>query len=743
MSYCIPKHIAKTLKEAAKRGEINMKDLYSMNSQERRSFFGEYAGETNAKGINAGFETAMSSQQKSALKTWAKNTFDVKKKGQRKDIIDNIDELVKEGVLDPNSMDSFLQDMVAEKLGITISAEEAKTISKKSVELGKSFQKKEGDFDLPATEYFENRRDMDKYMKSLLPSSPLKVFTGTIGKGAMLLNLKSAVTNITGNTVQGIEQSFERRIASNQYSSVVDKGLMKQYKKQAQDIYKKSGYDITRMNSYSDGIKVLGERVIHSEGKGIVRKAGRIYEDIVFDKLLGAPDIAFAQFHYLDSSALAATKIAKEEGLKGDAQAERANELFKEAASITPTSLAGEFVREQAIADALVATFQDDNVYSSMALGIRDLFNKATGDFRLGDQIMPFVKTPANVVGMTLDAGGLGAVKGLYQLPRAVNAMKAGNPAPMRDVTRNFTRTGLGMTASFLLSTLIPPDDFMGQYPTTDKERELMRLGNVRPNSIKIGDKWISLDYFGFLGGPLVGFLYSKKYGKDLPSHMYSYASGVATQAAEIPGFDALKDVTKSISDLRPEEDETVGEIGTDAVNAVTDFVRARVVPGIVYDTAKAFDTSEREVDYDDPLSKFKSTIPGIRNTLPEKTDVFGDVIKGEPAYSSILFGARVKTARDNELISELNRLDDTGNLPSISRPEKSSSRFKSLKTQLDSDEFKGALEYFRKEYKSEASKLTKSSEYGRMSDEDKKDKWNSIKTKQMNRTLEKYGYKK
>lgn len=743
-NFCIPKNIALKLKESAKRGEIKIEELYRMNSEQRRAFFQEYTDEETAKGINAGFEKAILSQQQSALKTWVKNTFSIKEKAKRKDVIDRIDSLSKTGALSPAQAENFLQDLVAQKLGVTVTAEEAQKINELSGKLEEAYNKPVDKFGVADISYFQKRREMENYLKSLVPSSNLKVLTSTVGRGSMLLNIKSSITNIVGNTVQGIEQSLERRIANRQYSGKVDKSLIKEYFKKANEIYQKTGYDITRMYTYSEGIKTLGEETISSQGKGAIRKLGRFYEDLVFKQMLGAPDVAFSSANFADSANLMATKIAKQEGLKGEEQTERANELFLDATSINPSTLEGEAIRAQAIADAEMATFQNESNYSSVALGIRKLFNQATGDLRLGDQIMPFVKTPANVVGFSLDAGGLGAIRAIYNLPGAISEMKAGNPTSMRNVARDMSRTGLGLLVSFILSSLIDPEDFIGKYPTSVKEQELLKLGNARENSIKIGDKWVSLDYFGFLGAPLVGFLYAKKYpGESMTESMYSYGSGVATQSVNIPGFDQIKDIVDSASRLKPEEGKTLTEIGSEALQGAIDFVRARAIPGIVYDIAKGIDASEREVDWKNPLDKIKAGIPGLRQTLPEKLDVFGDVIKGEPFYSSVLFGARVKTSRDNAIITELKRLDEAGQLPSLTRPEKTSSRVKELREQIGEQKFSEAMNYFRNKYKEDTIRLIESSRYKKMSDEDKKKALDSIKDESLERMLKRYGYKK
>lgn len=741
--FCIPKHIAAKLKEAASNGEINLKSLYEMTSQQRNEFFQKYVNKETAQFINSGFEKSVLDEQQSSLNTWVKNTFSIKDKVRRKNVIDRIGELSQSGALNPETAENFLSDLVAEKLGITVTAEEAQEIDQLSKQLQSEFTKVD-DFGLPSIEYFKKRQEIDTYLKSLTPSSPVKVFTSNIGRASMLFSPKSPIVNIVGNTIQQLENRLEKRISSWNYSGKVDKKLMTDYIKQANKIYKETGYDVTRMNSYSDGVKILGEELIHSEGKGIIRKIGRFYEDVVFKKLMSAPDVYFSSITFADTANLGATKMAGEEGLKGAELKKRANEIFKDAVSVTPKTIQGEYLRETAIADSLLATFQNDSNYSSLALGIRKLFNMVSGDLRIGDQIMPFVKTPANVVGMTLDAGGLGAIKGIYRLPAAIREMKAGNPQGMRQVARDLTRAGLGMTIAFIISSLFKPEDFIGRYPTSKAEQELLTAKKARENSVKIGGKWVSLDYLGFLGGALVGFLYAKKYGKDFTSSLYSYGSGVLIQSQNIPGFEAIKDLTKAIGDLKPEEGEGAQDTFKKFKTSGIDYLRARTVPAFVNDIAKAIDTSEREVDSKKPVEKVKSGIPGVRQTLQEKQDVFGAVIKSEPWWSTMLFGSRVTTARENNVINEVNRLNEAGYIPSLTRPEKTAnSRMAQLKEQLGDDKFYEANRYFRTRYFEKVQKIIDTNQYKRKSDEDKKKMIDDIKDESVENTLSRYRYRK
>lgn len=744
MAFCVPKHIALILRKGAESGDIEVKKLYQMTSLERRAVFQKYVDLKTAQSINAGFEKAMTSTQKSAFSKWVNDTFIGKAKEEKKGALDRVTELSEEGLLTPDLERNFLSDLVNKRLGVEIKPEEAKELTMRSLLLEAERSKPADKFGLPPTSYFVERQKMNNYMKSLNPTSNMKIITSLLGRGSLLFNLKSSITNIIGNTVQAIEQSFEKRIANNQYSGKVDKSLIREYLKKSAEIYDAGHFDLSRAEGYQSEPRTLGELLTHSQGKGLVRKVGRFYEDVVFNFLLGKPDTIFARILFVDTANLLATKIAKSEGLTGKELVARANTIFMDAGTPSATSAEGMVVREQAMADAMTGTFQNDTTYSTVSLGVRKLINQASGDLMLGDQIIPFAKTPANVIGMSLDAAGFGFLKGTMGIFKgAISEFKQGNPAPLREVLRNFTSSGLGITAAFLLSALIPPDDFVGAYPTNASEQALLKAKKGGSNMIRIRGKWISLDYFGFLGAPLVGFLYAKKYGKTLPEAMYNYAAGATMQLAQIPGLEEARNLVSGIMALKPDEFETAGEAFKKQGIATLDQIKARTIPGFVTDIAKAMDTVEREVPADDIGGKIKMALPFLRQTVPSRKDVFGEVIKGEPWYVSILFGARVTTVRQTRVIDEMTRLDDAGQLPTLTNPEKTSTRVKDLKTQVGDIKFAEAMAMFRSKYYADTDKLMSSVSYKRMTDEEKKNALDKIKNDDLDKMLFQYHYRK
>jgi hypothetical protein len=156
-------------------------------------------------------------------------------------------------------------------------------------------------------------------------------------------------------------------------------------------------------DSGASGSRVLDD-VVTTQGKGAVRKVGRLVEDVVFKQLMGAPDTLFSSIHFADSANLHSLRIAKDNKEKG-------TKIMQDAMRLEPKTAEGEIVRAQAIMDAEVATWTNTSHASKITTGIRKLINEASGDLRLGDQFLPFIKTPANVIETGLDYAGMGIPK--------------------------------------------------------------------------------------------------------------------------------------------------------------------------------------------------------------------------------------------------------------------------------------------------------------------------------------------
>lgn len=741
-SYCIPSEIANKMKNAFTKGDISIDKLYGMSSEERRAAFQEITGKELAKNVNADFEKAMVSPQKESLNNWVKENIGLRNKGVRDPLLKKISELDNLGVLDPKSSQDFLADLVSTKLGVNVTEDEMRNIVERSKVLEDKFGAMEKDphnWD-NTKDYFRTRNQMDKYLRSINPVSPLRVATSIIGRGNLIFNLRTPLTNIISNTSNAVASILDRRINEGKLTGL-NNDLIKSYIKNATQIYKETGYDVTRMLTLESGHKVLGEDIIYSEGKGVVRKIGRFYEDKVFRTAHGLPDVYFSSFHFADSANVMSTKMAKESGLSGEALKSESRRIFQDAMLPTPQTREGGFVKEKSVQNAMTATYQNDSNYAKGALKVREAINEATGDLRVGDIAIPFVKTVANVTGQGLDYAGVGAVKSLGYLLKGISQGTLKEPQMIRGVVENLVKTGIGLTGAYLTSMMFEPKDFIGAYPTTPKEQELLKLKNASPNSVLIGNKWVSLDYFGPFGVAMAGILSAKKYasGGDAGKQLTAFANGAGQKSLDFPGIKQIYDLYNQFY-ATPQKTGTKNTV-SDYEDSTVELIRSRLTPSWLSDVTKATDTYQRETKGQGRFAKVKATIPGMREELPIKKTVFGDKVKTEDPVSTILFGSRLQTNREDKTTQELVRLDEKGYLPSISEVG-NSGRAKELKNQLSPEKYDEFLQEFGTKFKDKVAGKIESPFYKNKTIDKKADIINEMRNQVLDQTLAKYKYK-
>lgn len=745
MAFCLTLQAKNEFKKALKERRITPDILINLKTSEaRQELFAKFVGKENTSQVNALFEKAiLKPNQTEAMIDAAKQVSGLKADSKR-NFISKIKQLDK--ILNENETQQYFQDAVRESLGVNLTKENfniANKISEKlEIEAGK-----ESEFGTPTLEYLKTRKELSDYLNSLKPTSQLRVATQTIGRGVMLASFKSPLLNIESNTVNALINAAERRI-ENRALGGVNNNYGKKYRKFVNKVYLETGYDLTRILSIEDQKLIRGETIGTTQGKGVVRGIGRVVEDIVFKKLQGYPDVVYSGIAFSDRANIESTKIAGREGLRGKELKNRALEIFKDATRITPQTIEGQEVRNNAIADAQYSTYTNKSNYSDFSLAIRKALNTVTADFRLGDQLMPFVKTPANVIGAGIDSSGvIVPVDLVVRIGKGLNAVRKGENVKtafgesFSGFAKKVMMAGLGMTFAYLLSSLFEKDDFIGEYPTSQKERKLLELKQARERSVKIGKYWVSLDYFGPLASPIVGFLYAKKYGTDLSSTVWNYYQGVLAQAKSLPGLDEFKEVIDTVKEIGTGQD-TLQEKQKQFVNFTIDFIKSRSIPAIVSDTARAIDTRERRTD-EGIFDKVFASIPWLRQSLSAKKNVFGEEIPSTGLISTYLFGSRVKISNDDNVIQELDRLAETNNLPSITDVEKTSSRAKLLKIQIGNKAFDKAKTEFGKQLYIEFKDTMESSDYEDEDDEGKYKLLNKVKDKQFELMLEEAGYEK
>jgi len=762
---CIPSSILDKIQGAIKGGKIDFKYLLSENttSAERRAVWEKYTTVENvnkkgnktvtvdkelARWINLKFEKASVSNYKYAMKNFIKEILTAKEKSSKKvrDIVSRVAELKEQDFFEPGSKKATLTDLMEDMMGIRVSPEQFKIVTDKAQnlqELKETSIDKDG---LPTSAYFIAKEDLETWMFSQTPTHLLRVITGGIMR-TNLLTIASGVVNQGSNTGQGLAQATEKRIATFNFKGL-NNDFAIAYVKRGIGIYFDSGHGLSR--NYGSHVK-FGEDILHSEGPGVFRGLSRLQNKLVYKYLLGYMDEVSGMLAAADTLNLESTAVAKRIGLKGKEAQQFALELFKEAVKIdidtsTPIGKMAFAIKELAVADAERSTWTNKGFLADKALNFRNWVNSLSGDAQLGFWNIPFVKTATNVIQFGIDSSLFGFTRPIYKFRsawRAMNHPLHPDGKPMQDVMRRFVRAGMGTALSLLLVSLLEPDDFFSAYDAiTTKEKEEMGIKKGTSNAVKIRGTWWSLDFFGPLGAGFVGMMYARKYGDGFTvNSAWQYSRGVGSQISNVPGLNFFE-FSGDVLDAIKERD--FYKATKRLSYATADSIMARILPRDVSAVARATDPYERKTDRDDILSKTQSRTPIWRKSLPKKINLAtGEYAKSEGFFSTMLFGSRRTTAKENSLIKEISRLNMAGESPTMTNIEYGSSKVKELKKQLDTDFYEQALKWFSTEYGSRASEAIWTKDYRIMSNEKRKEALNKIRTKVRSDMLEKFGFRK
>lgn len=634
------------------------------------------------------------------------------------------------------ALKAILEEYVAEKLGVTVKAEEVQGIKERSAKIEEAQAKLGDDLGNPNKakenlDFFKAKKEMDDYLYGLNPANRLKILTGTIGRGVMLASVKTPLLNIGSNAELAFVEALSRRINNFQISGANNK-LAIDYVKFVNKVYKETGYDLSRMTAMKDagvGSAKIVESDIHSQGPGAIRKAGRIVEDLIFKKLMGAPDVAFSSAHFADSVNLNALKLFKDKT--------RATEIMNDAMRLEPRTSEGELLREQAILDAQVATWTNRTWASKVSIGIRKILNDITGDARVGDYLLPFVKTGANVVATGMDYAGGGIVSSLVKTAKAIKEGKIGSKEHLQSMTRDMVRSGIGLTAAVIIASQLTDEDFVGAYDP--KRAQIESLRNSNYNAIRVGDKWISTDWLGPLAVPVTAIMYSRRLGNTFAERKFQYSKAVLRSVMDIPG---IKDIYDTVKAQSYQKNQTLEEMTGATSEYISSQLYSRLVPSLFADFAKAVDPNVRQSGKG--YEKIVAKIPFLSKTLPVKKDIFGQPVKGESATIDVLFGSRVKTDRETPLIKEISRLSSaTDKGIAFTDWDKSSAKtIAEFKKKVGQEKFDKAKIEYGQELKKQLEKTISDPRYSRLSDENKLKVINEKDSQVSEKIMQKYGFK-
>ncbi len=756
-NFCIPNQIADKFKEAF-ASDKDLSDFYKAGTDGRRAILDDIVGKDLSQDVNTLFEKAMVSKQQDALSNWAKETFSYKNKAATERMLDKVKQMKNSEVLNPDGSKQFLRDLASTKLGIDVTEEQASKITELAKPLQEAWDKLSEDRTNPQSRYnyLKVRHDMENYMDKVTPPSKFKQMFSLVGRGNMIFNVSSTLLHGFSETVEGTFQTIVRRIMSRQVMGGDDLnfhvGLVGDYMKNEMKTFKDTGYNTWQMTSLDMGRNIGGESVTRATGEGAVGKIAKVHEDVVFKGAHGYVDTALGTFAFGDSAALRSTAQAKTEGLTGDAMKARAADLFKKSQDITldisQPKTPEAHIRALAVADAMRSTFRDDTAYNRFSMGVRRLINSATGNVGVGEAVEPFVKTIANFVGKSFERAGAGGAKALVNL--AVGLTKGDLEERLPSMIQGLVEMGVSLVGATVIIAALKPTDYAGAYPRDPKEQELWKIQNKQPYSVQFNNsgKWISLHYFAGYAATIAGYMAYRQAKAQGQSGGLGYVKAQMDFLTQLPGLQEGYNMFNYFESqgwnkvLTPQSLEETGQ-------SIVTGVASRVIPSIVGQVAKSTDNTLRQTKDQGVLAGVKNMLPHERETLPAKTDVFGNSQKPESILSTILFSTRVATEKEDNVTKELQRMETTQDpanpgksyLPAIS--ELSDGRAATLKSQISPERYDQFLQDFGTAFKDRVSNRIESPVYKHMTIDRKAANLNAIKESVLSQTLHQYGYKK
>ena len=478
----------------------------------------------------------------------------------------------------------------------------------------------------------------------------------------MLGNARTHVRNILGNAgfvpvrrmkdavALGIEAAYSKAKGGNVERS---KGFVSPNS----DLYKlaKADYEniadlITGGGKYNDAASGI-ERMKSAFGeKGVWKYLSKIADANSF--ALDAEDVWFSKPAYAQSLAgyLKANKITAEQF--------NADEAIRDKA------------RAYAVKEAQRATYRDYNDFSNFIAKVgrtkRGGGTTAKVASTLMEGVLPFRRTPANILVRGVEYSPIGLAQGIYQATRGVKTGKYTAAQAIDRISAGLTGTALVALGALLTAhgILTPPDD------DDDKQSGFDKLRGAQSYALKIGKTYATVDWLAPEALPVfVGSQLSKLFSGDSEGGLkalYSALTTISEPMLEMSMLSSLQDVIENVSYA---DSKLMAILSTAATNYLT-----QAFPTLAGQVERITE-SERETTFateDSPLTKdlqyilakVMNKLPGEFHQIPYidawgRHEDTGTVLAR--AFNNLLNPAYLSYDKSEPFEDELQRLYDLG----------------------------------------------------------------------------------
>ena len=554
--------------------------------------------------------------------------------------------------LTPEGMVNYAQSELSEAYELMI-----KNKSKAWIDKHKS------DFDLSPSEVKfimdtmqEVSKMQDGYEKDVKLAEIQKLMTDKLPpeKGAgikawmrisMLFNPKTQVRNVLGNAVIAPVNAV-----GDAFASGIDKMIAK-----------KTGVRTTgniNLSSYNEGFKKGLYKSYNDFKKGINTRniEGNRFE-IGQGKSFNDKTLIGHKLNQIDNL----LSFMLDAGDRGFYEATFNNSINNQLILNNTTKVTPEMI-DIATTEALQRTWQDNNEYTKFVLNTRKGLNKllTVGNYGLGDILIPFAKTPANLTKAIIDYSPVGLVKAIIEGNNLKNAIETGQFTPQQQhkFVQDLGKAVAGTMLYVLGYALAKADITSGENDEDKDTANFMKntLG-ISPYSIKIGNKSFTYDWAQPVAAPfaIMADLEAKE-NEDatlIEKAIDSFNTGFNI-VIEQSFMQSIKTVLDNNDGIASGIQEAIMELPS------------RAIPTLSKQIADMVDGTQRQTFvYGKPVetavNKVISKIPGASKALAPTVDTLGREIKKyggkNNIYNVFINPASVSTENVSESAEEIYRL--------------------------------------------------------------------------------------
>lgn len=549
---------------------------------------------------------------------------------------------------------------------------------------------------------------------------------------SMLANPRTHIRNITGNVAMGGVQGIKNKVAgviegvANKINPDMERShTIKPASKEVKAFAKADIENVTDRLGLSEN---------KYNPKTRLENSMRTFKSDVMENTVG-------KMFDLNNKAL---EVEDGWGLK--AGYAKALSEYMTANNLTPDTITDKQLgkaRNYAIQQAKEATFHQD---SSIASLLNQLSNKNKFSKFILDSTLPFKKTPINVAKAGLEYSPVGLVKS------AINdtvQLRKGNITVntyIDNISKGLTGSGIALVGYALADCGI-----LKATGSDDEDREKFEESRGSQNySVTIGDNTYSLDWLApsgiplFIGAECYELMQAQKEKKTSSSdedELYNKAINTATNILDsfanamnpMTEMSMLSGLTSALKSYDQDSSKMLASIGT---NAVKSYVN-QFVPTALGQVAKTTDQYERSTTstqkgvlpkaIDTTRTQIMNKIPGLRQMLPIKTDIWGNEIEQsdnviQRAFENAVFPWARKELNSNsvdkELVKVYKNTGDKAVLPDSINKDITINKQKYTMTSGEYSKYK--KQYGENSYKLLNSLVTANG-YKKMSDEEKR----------------------